>query len=92
MPVVCYVGVLCDATCGPCGSFIVPPRKPKDMENELYEMQQKLFASVLGAFGPRGGGLFGGAPADSEEEDEEEEEEEEEEKEEEEEENSQPLR
>ncbi|CAK9038862.1 unnamed protein product [Durusdinium trenchii] len=69
------------------GAFAMP-----DMENELYEMQQKLFASVLGAFGPRGGGLFGGAPADSEEEDEEEEEEEEEEKEEEEEENSQPLR
>ena len=51
------------------------------MENELYEMQQNMFASVLG--GSFGGSLFGGpAAAESEDEDEEEEDEEDEEEEE----------
>ena len=52
------------------------------MENELYEMQQNMFASVLG--GSFGGSLFGGpAAAESEDEDEDEEEDEEDEEEEE---------
>ena len=59
-----------------------------DMENELYEMQQNLFASVLGGdLGMGGMGLhglgIGGPEPDSDEEEEEEEEEEEDEEEEE---------
>lgn len=60
------------------GAFAMP-----DVENELYEMQQNLFASVMGGFGLNGLGNALGGESDSDGEGEEEEEEEQEEDEEE---------